>query len=79
MQWVNSDLRIDVQYDGKGFTDEASGEPAGGEMSEEDLQSSFGLSTIRHQLSHHGDSMLIESRLGNATYIILTFPIQEEA
>jgi PAS domain S-box-containing protein len=71
LQRSDSSLRIEVRDDGKGFT-----VPNGSKGISDGaiLPSSFGLPTIRHQLSLFGGSMEINSQPGAGTRIILIVP-----
>jgi PAS domain S-box-containing protein len=76
LQWVDSKLRIEVSDDGDGFAARATRRQSSDRpVEEEEIQPSFGLSTIRHQLSLYGGSMAIYSRPGDGTRIVLTVPI----
>jgi len=78
LQWSDAGLRIEVRDDGIGFQVAAPVQPGHGEMSEDNsVQSSSGLSTIRHQLRLFGGRMEIQSAPGAGTQIILTAPVAE--
>jgi signal transduction histidine kinase len=76
LQWVNSSIRIEVYDDGHGFPGQipSGHQTAGRTEAEENLQPSFGLSTIHHQLSLYGGSMEIRSEPGKGTRIVLSVP-----
>jgi signal transduction histidine kinase len=76
LQWVDSKLRIEVSDDGDGFAARPTGrQSSDGPVEEEEIEPSFGLSTIRHQLILYGGSMAIHSQPGDGTRIILTVPV----
>ena len=74
LQWSDDGLRIEVRDDGKGFSVRRG---SGGMSEEDELPSSFGLPTIRHQLSLFGGSMQINSAAGAGTRIILKVPVKQ--
>jgi len=78
LQWSDDNLQIEVRDDGKGFLVNTPVQPGSGEMSEEDdLQSSSGLATIRHQLSLFDGRMEIVSAPGGGTLVRLLVPVTE--
>ena len=74
LQWSDDGLEIEVRDDGKGFTVH---KRSGGLHEEDELPSSFGLPTIRHQLSLFGGSMQINSEPGVGTRILLSVPVKQ--
>jgi signal transduction histidine kinase len=74
LQWSDDSLRIEVRDDGKGFT---VGKGNESRSEEDELPSSFGLPTIRHQLSLFGGSMEIHSEPGAGTRIVLSVPVKQ--
>jgi PAS domain S-box-containing protein len=73
LQWSGSILCIEVSDDGTGFLVSVPG-AEDREIGEEDLQPSYGHSTIRHQLSLYGGRMEIHSRTSAGTRIVLSVP-----
>ena len=71
LQRSDGDLRIEVCDDGKGFAVPNGGK---GAINGAKLPSSFGLPTIRHQLSLFGGTMEINSQPGAGTRIALIVP-----
>lgn len=73
---MDAGLRIEVGDDGRGFPVRVTAGQLSSELSGDDtLQASFGLPTIRHQLSLFGGQMEIESEPGAGTQITLFVPI----
>ncbi len=78
LQWSDADLQIEVRDDGKGFPVNIPEQQASEELREDEgSRPSFGLSTIRHQLSLFGGRMEIQSEPGAGTRVILIVPIVE--
>jgi PAS domain S-box-containing protein len=76
LQWLDDGLRIDVHDDGKGFPSQLEEEQIAEEMSEEEnFQLSFGLPTLRHQLSLFNGHMEIQSEPGAGTHVTLVVPL----
>jgi signal transduction histidine kinase len=76
LQWLDDILRIEVCDDGKGFPVQLEDQRTTEEMSEEEnLRLSFGLPTLRHQLSLFGGTMEIQSEPQAGTQVILTVPV----
>ena len=73
LQWVDEILQIEVRDEGKGFDLPDLELPSGDPTS----QASFGLPSIRHQLSLFGGHMDIQSEPGKGTRVVLTVPIVE--
>ena len=71
LQWVDEILQIEVRDEGKGFRledlEQRSDDPT--------VEASFGLPSIRHQLSLFGGHMDIRSERGKGTRVVLTVPI----
>jgi PAS domain S-box-containing protein len=74
LQWVSGGLCIEVQDDGRGFSLNAADKDTEEATLDGKVQPSFGLSTIRHQLSLYGGSLEIRSQMGAGTRMILTVP-----
>jgi PAS domain S-box-containing protein len=78
LQWRDDGLQIEVHDNGKGFPGKLEEKQIAGEMSdEENYQLSFGLPTLRHQLSLFEGRMEIRSEPGTGTQVILTIPIEK--
>ncbi|RPI88448.1 MAG: PAS domain S-box protein [Chloroflexi bacterium] len=78
LQWSDADLRIEVRDDGIGFPVDGPLQPVNRDMSEDnEVQSSSGLSAIRHQLRLFGGRMEIQAAPGAGTQIILIIPVTE--
>jgi PAS domain S-box-containing protein len=76
LQWVDAGLQIDVLDDGKGFRARLEEQRSAEEMSEdENLQLSFGLPTLRHQLVLFNGQMQIESEPGAGACVTIIVPI----
>jgi PAS domain S-box-containing protein len=76
LQWLDDGLRIEVRDDGKGFPAKLEEKQIAGEMSEEEnFQLSFGLPTLRHQLSLFNSQMEIQSEPGAGTHVNIIVPI----
>lgn len=75
LQWIDSELRIEVRDNGKGFQLSARAEPASGG---EGLPQSLGLPTIRHQLNLFGGVMEIHSKPGDGAQVILIVPVASQ-
>jgi PAS domain S-box-containing protein len=75
LQWLEADLQIEVCDDGQGFPIHTPEQEASQEMREDDPLSSFGIPTIRHQLSLFGGRMEIKSEVGAGTQITLIVPV----
>ncbi len=76
LEWLDEILRIDVGDDGKGFPAKVEEQQPAEEMSqEENLQLSFGLPTLRHQLSLFDGQMEIRSLPGAGTHVTITVPV----
>lgn len=76
LQWLDHGLRIEVRDDGKGFRTKLEEQQIAGEAGdEENFQLSFGLPTLRHQLSLFEGLMKIQSEPGAGTQVILTIPV----
>jgi len=76
LQWLDDGLRIEVSDDGKGFPSQLEEQQIAGEMSEEEnFQLSFGLPTLRHQLSLFDGRMEIRSEPGTGTHVTLVVPV----
>jgi PAS domain S-box-containing protein len=69
----DDDLQIEVRDNGRGFPVHKESEGKNGS----ELLSSFGLPTIRHQLSLFGGSMRISSEPGAGTCIVLNVPLKQ--
>ncbi|HET6822623.1 MAG TPA: ATP-binding protein, partial [Anaerolineales bacterium] len=67
-------LRIEVWDDGKGFPDTMREQEV---IRQDDLPQSIGLPTMRHQLTLFGGSLIINSKPGAGTQVILTVPVRE--
>jgi PAS domain S-box-containing protein len=74
LQWSGDDLRIEVHDNGRGFSSTTSEQEEG---EEEDEPSTFGLATIRHQLSLFDGQIEMYSEPGKGTRVILTVPVAE--
>lgn len=76
LQWVEDNLQIEVRDNGRGFAVNApraqNPENIG---DEEELQSSSGLPTLRHQLSLFGGRLELQSAPGAGTRVTLTVPV----
>jgi PAS domain S-box-containing protein len=80
LQWQADSLRIKVHDDGKGFQVKMEEQQPPEEMSdEENLRVSYGLPTLRHQLSLFDGQMEILSDPGAGTQITLIVPIAKTA
>ena len=76
LQWLDDGLRIEVHDDGKGFPSNLEEQQIAGEMNEEEnFQLSFGLPTLRHQLSLFDGHMEIRSEPGAGTHVTLVVPV----
>jgi PAS domain S-box-containing protein len=76
LQWQPEGLQIEVCDDGKGFPVKMEEQPSAEEMSEEEsLQLTFGLPTLRHQLSLFDGHMEIQSEPGAGTQVTIIVPI----
>ncbi|MGE5375505.1 MAG: PAS domain S-box protein [Bacteroidota bacterium] len=78
LDWVEGGLRIEVCDAGQGFQASQAGEQAAPETNEDSLPQSFGLPTIRKQLSLFSGQMEIHSGPGAGTQIILFIPVSHE-
>jgi PAS domain S-box-containing protein len=78
LQWLDDGLQIEVSDDGKGFPvkvkieEEQSAEETN---EDDDLQLSFGLPTLRHQLSLFDGRMEIQSGPETGTHVTLIVPV----
>lgn len=80
LQWLDSSLQIEVYDNGKGFPLSMEEQQSTGEISEEEgLQLSFGLPTLRHQLSLFDGQMEIRSEPGEGTHVTISVPIAKTA
>jgi two-component system sensor histidine kinase UhpB len=78
LQQSGTDLHIEVRDNGRGFPVEIVEQQMERAIrTNEDLPVSFGISTLRHQLSLYGGSVEIQSAPGAGTQIILIVPIYE--
>jgi len=68
LQWVSEGLQVEISDDGKGFIADGIGQHPG-------MPATFGLHTIRHQLSLFGGRMELQSEPGKGTRIVLTVPV----
>lgn len=76
LQWLDDGLRIEVRDDGKGFPAKLEERQIAGEMGEEEnFQLSFGLPTLRHQLSLFNGQMEIRSEPGAGTHVNIIVPV----
>lgn len=79
LQRSNTDLRIEVRDEGKGFNRTVSGgydiSPATEAASQ---KRTFGLPTLRHRLGLFGGHMAILSEPGTGTQVSLTIPVYEK-
>jgi PAS domain S-box-containing protein len=76
LQWAGEGIRIEVSDNGKGFPSTRLGQQENEGVFEEDgMPSSFGLPTIRYQLSLFNGQMEIQSEAGKGTRIVLTVPV----
>jgi PAS domain S-box-containing protein len=73
LQWVDEILQIEVRDQGKGFNLEDFNLPS----DDPTVEASFGLPSIRHQLSLFGGHLDIKSEPGKGTNVVLTVPIAE--
>jgi PAS domain S-box-containing protein len=78
LEWLDASIQIGVSDNGKGFPVNMPEQPAIRELNEEEeMRTSFGLSTIRHQLSLFGGRIEIQSEPGAGTQVLLTVPVAE--
>jgi two-component system CheB/CheR fusion protein len=76
LEWLDEILRIQVNDDGKGFPAKVEEQQPAEEMSpEENLQLSFGLPSLRHQLSLFDGQMEIQSEPGAGTRVNIIVPV----
>jgi PAS domain S-box-containing protein len=75
LQWVDEILQIEVRDEGKGFNPDDFNLPS----NDPTVEASFGLPSIRHQLSLFGGYMDIKSEPGKGTHVVLTVPIAESS
>jgi len=76
LQWQDDCLRIEVRDDGKGFPVRMEEQEPEQEMNEEENQQiSFGLPTLRHQLSLFDGQMEIQSEPGAGTRVNIIVPV----
>ena len=76
LQWRDDGLQIEVHDDGKGFPGKLEEKQIAGEMSEEEnFQLSFGLPTLRHQISLFNGQMEIQSEPGAGTNVNIIVPV----
>ncbi len=76
LQWLDDGLQIEVRDDGKGFPGKLEEKQIAGEMSEEEnFQLSFGLPTLRHQISLFNGQMEIQSEPGAGTNVNIIVPV----
>ena len=73
LQWPHSGLQIEVRDDGQGFPVM----PQRRDSKEEEFPETFGLPTIRHQLSLFGGRMEIQSEPGAGTRVVLSIPVKD--
>ena len=76
LAWLDDGLRIEVGDDGKGFPDTMR-EQEVSRSRQDDLPQSIGLPTMRHQLTLFGGSLIINSKPGAGTQVILMVPVRE--
>jgi len=77
--WSDSNLQIEVRDNGKGFPLDQPEQPVSEEINgEDDLNSSLGLPTIRHQLNLFGGQIEIHSEPGAGSRVILIVPVTVE-
>jgi PAS domain S-box-containing protein len=76
LQWTDENLRIEVSDNGRGFTSTKMGQQESEGVFEEDgMPSSFGLPTIRYQLSLFSGRVEVQSEPAKGSRVILTVPI----
>jgi PAS domain S-box-containing protein len=76
MQWVDDKLHIQVSDDGKGFPTHKIGQlEHEAEFEEDGMPTSYGLPTIRYQLSLFSGQMEVQSEPGKGSLVTLTVPI----
>ncbi|MFT3891243.1 MAG: PAS domain S-box protein [Anaerolineales bacterium] len=78
LQWMDGNLRIEVSDDGKGFPISKIGQlEHEAEFEEDGIPTSYGLPTIRYQLSLFSGRIEIQSEAGKGTRVVLTIPVAE--
>jgi PAS domain S-box-containing protein len=80
LQWPEDILKIEVSDNGKGFPTQIVAQQLAAETGEEeDRQLTFGLPTLRHQLSLFGGQLEIRSNPGKGTAITIIVPVAKTA